>query len=138
MEKWFEKAVQPGRTMCLHGWCSDPQLRELLDSSENMDLTKRSILDHNLYVFNRYAKQFLEQSWDVSMYTAPVELNAGELGTLGIDDGELIVYGYLPVMVSAQCVRKNSAGCTGKNGTMNAHGPVWKYISGKELLPAVL
>ena len=28
--------------------------------------------------------------------------------------GELIVYGYLPMMVSAQCVKKTMEGCTGR------------------------
>ena len=52
------------------------------------------------------------------MYTAPVELNAGELGALGIRGGELVVSGYLPVMVSAQCLRKNVSGCAKQNGSM--------------------
>lgn len=115
MEKWFEKAVSlagqfPADGFLIRNYESFWFLRK-------HGFDKTLVLDHNLYVFNRYAKQFWNRL-GVSMYTAPVELNAGELGTLGIDDGELIVYGYLPVMVSAQCVRKNSAGCTGKNDTM--------------------
>lgn len=50
--------------------------------------------------------------------TAPVELNSWELEELGIQEMELVVYGYLPVMVSAGCVRKNTFGCTGKPGEL--------------------
>ena len=47
--------------------------------------------------------------------TLPVELNARELSDAGVR-GELIVYGYLPMMVSAQCVKKTMEGCTGRPG----------------------
>ena len=78
---------------------------------------KTVILDHNLYVFNRFAGKFWEKL-QVSMYTAPLELNDSELEELGIRGGELVVYGNIPVMVSAQCIRKNSSGCTGEDGIM--------------------
>lgn len=74
---------------------------------------KNVILDHNLYVFNQYAKTFWEQR-RISAFTVPVELNRQEIGKLGAHRAELIVYGYYPVMVSAQCVKKTVSGCTGK------------------------
>lgn len=73
---------------------------------------KKIILDHNLYVFNRWAKQFWKKQGRIS-YTAPVELNRAELGILGISQAELVVYGRLPVMVSAQCIEATAAKCTG-------------------------
>lgn len=72
---------------------------------------KTVILDHNLYVFNRYAKKFWEKL-GVSNFTAPFELNAWELAKLGLSRGELTVYGYFPVMLSAQCIAKSSGRCT--------------------------
>ena len=48
--------------------------------------------------------------------TTPLELNERELGVLGVEGCELPVYGYLPVMISAQCVKKTSSGCDGKPG----------------------
>lgn len=74
---------------------------------------KKLILDHNLYVFNKYAKQFwLGQG--ITAFTAPAELNMQELGNLDISCAELTVYGRQPVMVSAQCIVKTTEGCRGK------------------------
>ena len=80
-----------------------------------MRFDKTVILDHNLYVFNQYAKAFWKKKGDVR-FTAPLELNERELGALGLEGCELPVYGYLPVMISAQCVRKTASGCEGKPG----------------------
>lgn len=78
---------------------------------------KTVILDHNLYVFNQGAKQFWRKL-GVSSYTAPVELNERELGCLGLEEAELILYGRLPAMVSAQCITKTSQGCTKRPGIL--------------------
>jgi putative protease len=51
------------------------------------------------------------QELGITHYTAPVELNYQELKTLGIGDSDLIVYGYQPVMVSAQCLFESTTGC---------------------------
>lgn len=53
------------------------------------------------------------KAYGASRVTLPVELNARELSDAGVR-GELIVYGYLPMMVSAQCVKKTMEGCTGR------------------------
>ncbi|HJA19575.1 MAG TPA: U32 family peptidase, partial [Candidatus Mediterraneibacter ornithocaccae] len=71
---------------------------------------KKIILDHNLYVFNRYAKRFWNKL-GVSEFTAPLELNSEELACLGLSDCELEIYGRAPVMVSAQCLFKTSGRC---------------------------
>lgn len=55
----------------------------------------------------------------ISRFFAPVELNYRELKELGITGGGLIVYGNQPVMVTANCVRKNTDRCTGKDGWLN-------------------
>jgi len=68
------------------------------------------IADHNLYSFNREAVDFWHES-GISHDTAPVELNSRELKERGCNNSELIVYGYLPMMVSAQCVKKTTQGC---------------------------
>lgn len=77
---------------------------------------KKIILDHNLYVFNQSAKQFW-RNIGVEQFTAPVELNQTELGVLGIEDAELIGYGRLPVMISAQCAANTTSGCKKRPGT---------------------
>ena len=75
------------------------------------------VTDSSIYLWNHRAKNFLRQ-FNLKAGTAPVELNSWELEELGIQEMELVVYGYLPVMVSAGCVRKNTSGCTGKAGEL--------------------
>lgn len=65
------------------------------------------VADAMLYVMNGKAKQFFRE-FGVEEFTAPYELNAKELSVLGLEDMALPVYGRLPLMVSAQCVKKNT------------------------------
>lgn len=76
---------------------------------------KQIILDHNLYVFNQSGKHFF-QAQGLREFTAPLELNAKELAQLGIENAELIIYGHLPVMISAQCITKTVQKCRGESG----------------------
>ncbi|MFT4144133.1 MAG: DUF3656 domain-containing protein [Mobilitalea sp.] len=73
-------------------------------------LQKELILNHNLYIFNKEAKAFWRKQ-ELYYYTAPVELNYQELKNLGVEDCDLIVYGYLPMMTSTQCLFDNTEGC---------------------------
>lgn len=67
--------------------------------------------DWNLYTMNREAERvFREEGFLFD--TAPPELNYRELAARGCSGSELIVCGCQPLMVSAQCQLKNSAGCT--------------------------
>ena len=65
------------------------------------------VADHSLYTFNRDARQTLFDR-GISMDTAPLELNEKELKERGMDNSELVVYGRLPMMVSAQCIRRTT------------------------------
>lgn len=72
--------------------------------------------DASLYTYNRPAAALLAER-GVAGATLPIELNSRELKGRTKDSPlpcELIVYGYLPVMVSAQCVRRTVAGCSGR------------------------
>ncbi len=71
---------------------------------------KKLILNYNMYIFNKEAKS-LYRELGFNNYTAPVELNYQELRALEIEDCDLIVYGYQPVMVSAQCLFESTKGC---------------------------
>ena len=72
----------------------------------------KMIADANMYVFNMRAKKVLAKS-KVSEYTFPEELNYRELRSLG-GGAVLSVYGYHPVMITANCIRKTTGTCTGK------------------------
>ena len=73
------------------------------------------VLDASIYQWNKSAKNFWMQR-EICGSTAPVELNAWELSELGVDNMEMIVYGYQPVMVSAGCVKKHTDKCDSKSG----------------------
>ena len=45
------------------------------------------------------------------MDTLPLELNERELRARGCEDSEMIVYGYLPLMVTANCLHKTLGFC---------------------------
>jgi putative protease len=68
------------------------------------------ILNHNMYVYNKEAKNFWNEM-GITCFTAPVELNYTELKRLKVSDCDFIVFGYLPLMVSAQCLYESTKGC---------------------------
>ncbi len=68
-------------------------------------------LNYNLYVFQQEAKHFFSEK-GYHHFTVPVELNEEEIRRLGVEDSDFILYGRLPLMVSAQCVRDNVLTCS--------------------------
>lgn len=68
-------------------------------------------LNYNLYTFQKEAKQFFKEK-GFRRFTVPVELNEEEIKELGVEDCDFIIYGRLPLMVSAQCVRDNVFRCS--------------------------
>ena len=72
----------------------------------------KQYFDHGMYTFNHLAAQTMK-GYGASRMTIPVELNSREIAEAGIT-GEMIVYGHLPMMVSAQCIKKITDECTGK------------------------
>lgn len=77
--------------------------------------TGRIMTDYNLYEFNQESRKFWKEN-GVFEFTAPVELTERELQDLRVKDGEVIVYGYLPMMISAGCIQKTTRGCLKKSG----------------------
>ena len=71
------------------------------------------ILDHNLYTFNRQSLDFWKKQ-GILHDTLPLELNEKELRARGCRDSEMIVYGYLPLMVTAGCLHKTMRQCRKK------------------------
>lgn len=78
---------------------------------------RKIVTDYNLYQFNSSGKSFWKEE-KTDGFTAPFELTAKELKRLDIEDGELIIYGYIPMMVSAGCVNKTTGQCRKKSGQM--------------------
>lgn len=86
---------------------------EELYLTENLFTGKKVILDHNMYTFNDVSRSvFFEHG--VSGDTVPLELNSKEIMRRNNIGSQMIVYGYYPLMTTANCVHKNTKGCDKK------------------------
>lgn len=83
---------------------------------KKMGYGEKCILDASMYTWNDQSVDFWREE-GVLRNTVPLELNEGELKHRDNTSSELLLYGYIPLMLSAQCVRKNLFGCTGKYET---------------------
>lgn len=80
---------------------------------------QRSVLDYTMYVMNREAMAFYRNLFGNGrgVFTAPVELSEKELRSLGMEAMTLVVYGRIPLMVTAHCVKKTMGLCKNGKGT---------------------
>ena len=77
------------------------------------------IADYGIYAMNDIASGLVLSEFDG--FTLPMELNRRELeGLADYENGEMIAYGRIPLMLTAQCQQKNTYGCT--------HRPGWLYL----------
>lgn len=77
------------------------------------------MLDAGIYVWNRESIRFFDKR--VSGFCLPVEFNAGEWkGLLAASNGDLepsaLVYGRLPMMITAGCITKTEGKCKKNSG----------------------
>lgn len=79
--------------------------------------------DDGFYAYNRRAAAFLKEQ-GIGRIILPAELNYRELRGLDTEGAELIIYGYQPLMQSAQCVLKNTKGCS--------HTPAVTYLKDRK------
>jgi len=87
---------------------------EEVDFLKDQGIIMPMIFDYNMYSMNQTAVQEMYRLGAETL-TLPLELNSHELEELsgrGAKRSELIVYGYLPAMVSAQCITKTVKGCS--------------------------
>lgn len=73
------------------------------------------ILDSNLYTLNEEAKVFWREK-GIQHFTTSLELNYKEMKNISLLDSDIILYGHVTLMVSAQCLRNSTIGCV-KKGT---------------------
>lgn len=104
----FEQAYDSILTRCFDGMLIRSMEEYQFLKSKNYSGNIR--LDYNLYIMNRFAKQFWKKQ-GVIYGTIPVELNKSEIVNLDSKQDEMIVYGYIPAMVTAQCVTSTVHGC---------------------------
>lgn len=86
---------------------------EAFAALKSAGLADKCVLDHSMYTWNDRASAFWEEQ-KVMRNTVPVELNEGEIRHRDNRHSEMLIYGYLPLMISAQCVHKNLYGCNHK------------------------
>lgn len=78
---------------------------------QKMGIEGRKIqTDYGVYVCSKEAVKALKE-WNIEHFTLPVELNRNELLDLTCENGEMILYGHQPLMISAGCLHKNTSGC---------------------------
>ena len=71
------------------------------------------VFDYNVYVWNDETKNYYKGFGITS--TVPVELNEAELIDRGVSNEEFIAYGFIPMMISANCAFKTLNRCEKNN-----------------------
>lgn len=78
---------------------------------EHMGVPQEKILlDHRLYTFSGRSIGAFEKMGYATL-CAPLELNKKELAHRDNDSSYMLIYGRIPLMLTANCQRKNSRGC---------------------------
>ncbi len=90
---------------------------ESLELLREIGYRKTIVTDHNLYVFNNETSRFWK-SQGIERQTLPYELTKKELNQLELDDKILNIYGNIPTMISAQCIKKSTGKCDKANGVI--------------------
>ena len=88
---------------------------EMKEETKDLWEQKEWVLDYTMYQYNRQAEEFYKEYADGKKITTvlPIELNYHEIKNMNYKESELLVYGRLPLMVSAQCQWKQTKGCIG-------------------------
>lgn len=124
-----EKKLQPLLDFVLDRGCRKILVRNLeqLAWLKAQKLEALCTADASLYCFNDESTLFLREL-GVAETTAPLELNERELRSKKLQNEEMLLYGYLPMMVSAQCVQKNLDKCRKNNGLLTLRDRFGKHF----------
>ena len=76
------------------------------------------VSDSNLYTYSNEAAEYFYRLGMIQD-TIPVELNRKEILRRGNSRSEIIIYGRLPLMITAQCIHKNTLGCMHQPKVLN-------------------
>ena len=92
------------------------------------------VTDSNLYTYSNEAAEYFYRLGMIQD-TIPVELNRKEILRRENSRSEMIIYGRLPLMITAQCIHKNTLGCMHQPKVLNlkdrysVHFPVKNFCS---------
>lgn len=76
------------------------------------------VSDSNLYTYSNEAAEYFYRLGMIQD-TIPVELNRKEILRRENSRSEMIIYGRLPLMITAQCIHKNTLGCMHQHKVLN-------------------
>lgn len=92
------------------------------------------VSDSNLYTYSNEVSEYFYRL-GMMQDTIPVELNRKEILRRENSRSEMIIYGRLPLMITAQCIHKNTLGCMHQPKVLNlkdrysVHFPVKNFCS---------
>ncbi len=106
-EKFFDKHLTELKAAAFDGFL----IRSLEETGylKEKEVKGTLVFDFGMYGMNNYAQEMLKEL-GADELTWPVELNSRDLGKLKVP-GELLVYGRLPMMVTAQCLHQGMEQC---------------------------
>lgn len=96
---------------------------------KEMDIACPMVFDDTMYIWNREAALAMK-AMGAERVTLPLELNSREMKETERTDppSDLVVYGRLPMMVSAQCIKKTTSGCDKRRETINLKDRTGKLL----------
>lgn len=92
------------------------------------------VSDSNLYTYSNEAAEYFYRLGMIQD-TIPVELNRKEILRRGNSRSEIIIYGRLPLMITAQCIHKNTLGCMHQPKVLNLKDRYSVYFPVKNFCP---
>lgn len=90
--------------------------------------------EQGMYLWNKWAGEFYREN-GISFYTLSPEQGADDIKGLNLSNSCIPVYGNVCLMASAQCLIKNSTGCTGKGGFYHFKDREGKAFMGINVCP---
>lgn len=92
------------------------------------------VSDSNLYTYSNEAAEYFYHL-GMMQDTIPVELNRKEILRRENSRSEMIIYGRLPLMITAQCIHKNTLGCMHQPKVLNLKDRYSVYFPVKNFCP---
>ena len=92
------------------------------------DLPGEKILDAGVYSWNHEAEAFLK-GLGADALTLPLELHEKDYADSALFPREQVVYGRVPLMISAQCVQRTKDGCLKEKGRPALEEPYFTELT---------
>ena len=110
-QSWLEKLDQiiKDYDSCIDGICAGSLSG--IAVCQKYGWNKELAVSAGVYVWNQEAFKEYHSLAQICTYGAPLECNRANLASLPADQMEMMVYGRIPMMISANCIRKTEGIC---------------------------